>query len=122
MSTLPFTIRRLLPLGGRRRFGEKNLYLADGGFIENTAVLPLLRRKCSEIIAIDARMDPYMLNVEFDLLRTVIEKMGGTITLPESIVTYGKEQKSKIKMILVITEKGGVCPLIIIQLMLNWMD
>ena len=97
VSTLPFLVRRLLPLGGKIRFGEKNLYLADGGFIENTAVLPLLRRKCSNIIAIDARMDPYMLNVEFDLLKTIVLELGGNITLPDNIDTYNLDQKNQIK-------------------------
>ena len=97
VGTLSFMVRRLLPLGGKIRFGKKDLYLADGGFIENTAVLPLLRRKCADIIAIDARMDPYMLNVEFDLLKTIILELGGSITLPDNIDTYNLEEKDQIK-------------------------
>ena len=37
-----------------------NVYLTDGGHIENLGVYELLRRRCRVIIAIDAEADPYM--------------------------------------------------------------
>lgn len=34
------------------------VYVADGGFIDNQGVLPLIERGCGEIVAIDASFDP----------------------------------------------------------------
>ena len=92
-QTPPHRIRKLLALGGRIQFQGTNLFLSDGGFIENTGVLPLVRRKCDEIIAIDARLDPYMYNVEFHLLKAIIEKMGGSMELPNSLKFYSSSEK-----------------------------
>jgi len=36
----------------------KQVFLSDGGFIENQAVIPLLRRSCKNILALDASHDP----------------------------------------------------------------
>jgi Patatin-like phospholipase len=37
-----------------------NVYLTDGGHIENLGLYELLRRRCRKIIVIDAEADPYM--------------------------------------------------------------
>ncbi|MGO4440408.1 patatin-like phospholipase family protein [Rhizobium sp. RAF56] len=37
-----------------------NVYLTDGGHIENTGIYELLRRRCKVIVAIDAEADPSM--------------------------------------------------------------
>ena len=39
------------------------MFLSDGGFIENLAVMPLLRRGCKTIVSVDASSDP-----DFDLV------------------------------------------------------
>ena len=93
VQTPPHRIRKLLALGGRLKFKETNLFLSDGGFIENTGVLPLIRRKCDEIIAVDARLDPYMFNVEFHLLQAIIEKMGGKMEIPSALDFYSSDEK-----------------------------
>jgi len=47
---------------------EKIAFMTDGGFTDNLAVMPLLRRECSVIIASDASHDPAL---DFDSLRQV---------------------------------------------------
>lgn len=53
-----------------RSEGEKDklVFMTDGGFTDNLAVLPLLRRECPTIIAADAGHDP---TLDFDSLRQV---------------------------------------------------
>ena len=92
-QTPPHRIRKLLALGGRIQFKGTNLFLSDGGFIENTGILPLIKRQCDEIIAIDSRLDPYMYNVEFHLLKAIIEKMGGSMDIPNSLNSYSSSEK-----------------------------
>lgn len=64
----------LRPLIGQafcaRSEGEEDqvAFMTDGGFTDNLAVLPLLRRECPVIIAADAGHDPAL---EFDSLRQV---------------------------------------------------
>lgn len=47
---------------------DKIAFMTDGGFTDNLAVLPLLRRECPVIIAADAGHDP---TLDFDSLRQV---------------------------------------------------
>lgn len=43
---------------GRLDEGSLNVYLTDGGHVENLGIYELLRRRCKVIIAIDAEADP----------------------------------------------------------------
>jgi len=98
VKTPPHRIRKFLTLGGILKFGDKNLSLSDGRFIENTGVLPLIRRGCDEIIAIDARLDPYMFNVEFHLLKAIVRGLGGTMDIPDSLKSYSNCEKESLKL------------------------
>ena len=61
------------------------MFLSDGGFIENLAVMPLLRRGCKTIVSVDASSDPDFDLVSLDMLRGYIEHMGGSIELPPEL-------------------------------------
>jgi hypothetical protein len=58
-APLPTFIKSLsIGLGGTFALPDGNkVYLADGGFIENQAILPLAMRRCQEILALDATSD-----------------------------------------------------------------
>jgi hypothetical protein len=43
--------------GGVVKFRGKNTFITDGGFVDNTGVLALLQRRCSEIVVLDASDD-----------------------------------------------------------------
>ncbi|MBK7144455.1 MAG: hypothetical protein IPH76_04340 [Xanthomonadales bacterium] len=59
-QVLPQLLRKFgLGVGGALWIPESGWnYLADGGFIDNQAVMPLARRSCRKIIALDASADP----------------------------------------------------------------
>ena len=50
---------------GSLRPSGKWLYLTDGGHIDNTGLYELLRRRCGDIIVVDAEADPTMSFVSF---------------------------------------------------------
>jgi hypothetical protein len=52
---LPFFINEAL---GRTNESGPNVYLTDGGHIENSGIYELLRRRCKVIVAVDCDMDP----------------------------------------------------------------
>jgi hypothetical protein len=49
------------------------LLLSDGGFSDNLAVYPLLRRSCRAILIADASYDPDLIFLDFQRLKTVLE-------------------------------------------------
>jgi predicted acylesterase/phospholipase RssA len=58
-APMPNLLKKLsMGLGGSLTLKNgKEVYLADGGFIENQAILPLVRRGCRTILALDATSD-----------------------------------------------------------------
>lgn len=57
----------------------KPSYVADGGFIENQALLPLVRRNCAEIIALDATSDTGLTWSDWEKLRRLANTEGWTV-------------------------------------------
>ena len=55
------------------------IYLSDGGFIENLAVLPLLRQGCSKIIAVDSSHDPNLRFENLYRLKGYVSALGGEV-------------------------------------------
>jgi Patatin-like phospholipase len=45
---------------GRLQENSEEIYVTDGGHLENLGVYELLRRRCAVIIVVDAEADPYM--------------------------------------------------------------
>eukprot|EP00656_Telonema_subtile_P050268 TRINITY_DN6471_c0_g1_i1.p2 TRINITY_DN6471_c0_g1~~TRINITY_DN6471_c0_g1_i1.p2 ORF type:complete len:887 (+),score=169.76 TRINITY_DN6471_c0_g1_i1:3194-5854(+) len=58
------------------------VFLADGGHFENTAIIPLLRRKVDRIIAVDAE-DSRDLRPLKDMMQVALDELGVTFRLPE---------------------------------------
>ena len=60
-----------------------NVYLTDGGHIENLGIYELLRRRCKVILAVDAESDPDMTFPSFVALQVIARiDLGVTIDLP----------------------------------------
>jgi hypothetical protein len=60
-----------------------NVYLTDGGHIENLGIYELLRRRCKVILAVDAEADPDMTFPSFVALQILARiDLGVTIDLP----------------------------------------
>ena len=72
----------------------KRIFLSDGGFIENQAVLPLVRRGCQQIIALDATMDAEADFVGWHDLAKLAKDFDWEITLPKDLGDNEKRRKS----------------------------
>lgn len=58
-----------------------NFYLADGGFIENLGILPLLRRGCTDILVFDNSADSALFDAWFEFERRLAcEEPGWTVS------------------------------------------
>lgn len=65
--------------------GRQSFYLSDGGFIENLALLPLLRHGCREILAFDNSGDekpPFRAWADFAAALAAGEEPGWRVTQP----------------------------------------
>ena len=68
---------------GRLDENQLNVYLTDGGHIENLGIYELLRRKCKVILAVDAEADPDMTFPSFVSLQVMARiDLGVRIELP----------------------------------------
>ncbi|MGO8038973.1 patatin-like phospholipase family protein [Rhizobium leguminosarum] len=68
---------------GRMTESRLNVYLTDGGHVENLGIYELLRRRCKVIVAIDAEADPGMTFESFVKLQIISRiDMGIRIDLP----------------------------------------
>jgi hypothetical protein len=62
----------------------RDVFVADGGFIDNQGVLPLIRRNCAEIIAVDATSDTRLEMQGWSHLSTLASTFGWEVEIPES--------------------------------------
>lgn len=62
------------------------IFLSDGGFVENQAVIPLLRRNCRHIIAVDAAHDPSAALGGWKSVAKYMQKSGWSVTTPRYLV------------------------------------
>src|SRR6185503_15400479 len=70
-------------ISGRLYENSDEIYLTDGGHIENLGVYELLRRRCRVIIAVDAEADPEMrFNSLITLQRYARIDLGVRIDMP----------------------------------------
>jgi hypothetical protein len=68
---------------GRLDENQLNVYLTDGGHIENLGIYELLRRRCKVILAVDAEADPDMTFPSFVSLQVMARiDLGVRIDLP----------------------------------------
>jgi hypothetical protein len=83
----------LYELVGGLNESRRQIYLTDGGHIENLGIYELLRRRCKVIIAVDAECDPNMTFASFNKLeRHALIDLGVRIDLPwADIGTASKE-------------------------------
>ena len=73
---------------GRTREDTKSVYLSDGGHFENLGLYEMVRRGCSEIVAVDAGCDP---DHKFDdlerAIRIIRNDLGAEIEFPYGLPT-----------------------------------
>ncbi len=70
--------------------GSEQIYLTDGGHIENLGLYELLRRRCALIVVIDGESDPtYTFNSFVNLQRYARIDLGIRITLPWQAIRDG---------------------------------
>ena len=68
---------------GRLYEDSPDVYLTDGGHIENLGIYELLRRRCKVIVAVDAEADPAMRMPSFIALQRYARiDLGARITMP----------------------------------------
>ena len=60
-----------------------SIFLSDGGFIDNQAVVPLLRRNCKLILALDASHDPQADMKGWSILENMLRSRGWQINPPK---------------------------------------
>lgn len=58
LASRPSPFALLAELAGHHHARGHTVYLSDGGHLENTGILQLLRRRCRRILAVDAGTDP----------------------------------------------------------------
>lgn len=63
----------------------KQVFLSDGGFIENQAVIPLLRRNCKTILALDASHDPDAKMRGWSNVATYMHANGWQVAVPHFV-------------------------------------
>ena len=98
VDVLSDPLKKIAQLGIRMTVGDEKIFLSDGGFIENTSVLPLLRRGCKDIIAVSSRVDPDQTFVEIEILQKLVSAMGGSMEVPETITIHeGRKAKDRQK-------------------------
>jgi hypothetical protein len=64
-------------------FVDEKLHLSDGGFSENLAALPLIRRGVKNIIIVDAEHDPHYEFGGYKILQKLLVGMGVEFSVPE---------------------------------------
>lgn len=67
----------------------KRVFLSDGGFIENQAVIPLLERRCKQIIAVDASHDPSAGMSNWTTVQKIANRRGWSMTSVTPAVKRG---------------------------------
>jgi hypothetical protein len=63
----------------------KQVFLSDGGFIDNQAVIPLLRRSCKTILALDASHDPFAKMRGWSIVARYMQATGSHVVTPRFI-------------------------------------
>jgi hypothetical protein len=95
-APLPKLLKKLsMGLGGYITLGDaQNVYLADGGFIENQALLPLVRRGCKTILSLDATSDAHASFRAVARVQDYLRSDGWTVTplTPRGEVTLSEDQ------------------------------
>lgn len=80
---LPFVMKAMnFGLGSKFSYPTENktnqhIYLADGGFVENMGILPLLRRGCTDILAVDNSADTTLFDAWFKFERDLPAQESG---------------------------------------------
>lgn len=64
------------------------VFVSDGGFAENQAVMPLLERKCASIIALDAAHDPFASMKAWDLVIEAAKGRNWSVVEPTPVVEH----------------------------------
>jgi hypothetical protein len=94
---LPLALPRLINygFGGALNLHDQHHFLSDGGFIDNTGILPLLRRGCTNILAMDASPDR---SLEFknitDLIKIASVDWKFTLPVPHTGTSAPSDQKA----------------------------
>ena len=90
MKRLGFRLGAAIPTADKKDW----VYVADGGFIDNLAVIPLLRRGCKKIVALDASFDPTGEFKAWDSLSKIVAREYGVmepLTNPLTNAVPGKK-------------------------------
>lgn len=88
---LPDVLKALyIGMGIPVRPQREPMYLSDGGFIENLAIMPLLRLGCKEIISVDSEADPDFDLINLNVLTKYIQHMDGKADWPLKLKKISK--------------------------------
>ena len=79
---------------GLRLQDGRGVFLSDGGFIDNQAVIPLLRRNCRTILALDASHDPAASMKGWEAVGKYLESTGWNVTKPKFVNHNGGDSLS----------------------------
>lgn len=79
-----FNLGRHFALDGPAQNSYRYIYLADGGKAENLGVIPLVLRRCNEILIVDGEYDPqYHFGAYVKLKRVLKNDFKTTLEIPE---------------------------------------